>query len=55
MSRTVHRLETKHVFVDFELEHVFRVVLPVTGFLPELGVEHVGRADWYVSCGLSLD
>jgi hypothetical protein len=34
MSRTVHRLHRKFVLVDFDLEHVFGVMLPMAGLLP---------------------
>lgn len=45
VSGTVHWLHRKGVFLDFDLEHVLGIVLPVTGRLPELRVEDVWRAD----------
>ncbi len=41
----VHGFERKFVLLDFEAEHVFGVVLPVSGGLPQLRVVDVGRAD----------
>lgn len=45
MTRAVHRLESKLLFVNLELEHVFGIVLPVTRSFPEVGVEDIGRSD----------
>lgn len=45
VSRAVHGLESEGVVLDLEREHVLGVVLPVSRGLPELRVEHVGRAD----------
>lgn len=46
MSGTVHRFHRELFLVDFQLEHVLGVVLPMARGFPELGVEDVGRADW---------
>lgn len=45
MSRAVHGLDGKFVLVHLELEHVFRVILPVARRLPQLRVEDVRRAN----------
>ena len=46
VTGAVHWLERPFVFLDVEGEHVVLVVLPVSGSLPELAVEHVGRDDY---------
>jgi hypothetical protein len=45
VARAVHGLDGELLLLHLELEHVFRVVLPVSGRLPQLGVEQVWRAD----------
>lgn len=50
VTRTVHRLECPFLLLDVECEHVFFVVLPVSGGFPEFGVVHVRGNDWRVRC-----
>ena len=51
---TVHRLQTKGFLLYADLEHVLRVVVPVAGGLPQLGVVDVG-ADHLDETQLSLN
>mmetsp|Transcript_377 Transcript_377/g.1430 ORF Transcript_377/g.1430 Transcript_377/m.1430 type:complete len:244 (-) Transcript_377:1000-1731(-) len=41
MSRAIHRLQAMNLVVNVELEHIVLVLVPVTGSLPQLIVEHV--------------
>lgn len=49
VARAVHRLDCPLLLLDVEVEHVFLVVLPVAGRLPQLDVENVGRDDFLVA------
>ena len=46
VTRAIHGLQTKLLLFHVDLEHVFRVVIPVTGRLPQLGIVNVGRDDF---------
>lgn len=45
VSWTIHRFERELFVVDFQLEHVFRVILPMSRCLPELRVVNIWGAD----------
>ena len=46
VTRAIHGLQTKLLLFHVDLEHVFRVVIPMTGRLPQLGIVNVGRDDF---------
>ena len=54
VAGTVHRLQAKGFLLYADLEHVLRVVVPVAGGLPQLGVVDVG-ADHLDETQLSLN
>lgn len=41
MSRAIHGLESVRFLLDFKAEHVFSIMVPVTGGLPQLRVVDV--------------
>ena len=45
MARTVHWLESISLLFNVDLEHVVRVVIPMSGDLPQLRVVQVGSHD----------
>ena len=42
VTRTVHRLQAESLLLDADLEHIFGIVVPVAGGLPQLGIVDVG-------------
>lgn len=49
VSRAVHGLESKGIFLNGEREHVLLVILPMSRSVPQLDVIHVGRHDLSVA------
>lgn len=52
VARTIHRLESEILVVDFESEHVVLVILPVTRGFPEGRVIHVWGLDFLEASGV---
>lgn len=46
MARTIHGFQSERVFLHIEREHMFRIVGPMTGSLPEFSVVNVRRDDF---------
>ena len=49
VSRAVHWLQSPLALLDVQFEHIIRIVLPVTGLLPEADVVHVRGLDLLVA------
>ena len=43
VARTVHGLQAERFLLHLDLEHIVRVMLPMTAAFPQFAVEHVGR------------
>ena len=41
MARAVHWLQAESFLLDADLEHIFGIVVPVAGGLPQLGIVDV--------------
>ena len=49
-TRTVHRLDRKISIIDDSRVHIFFVVIPVTGSLPQMTAQHDRSGDFDVAC-----
>lgn len=49
VTRAVHGLQSPLALLDVQFEHIIRIVLPVTGLLPDADVVHVRGLDLLVA------
>ena len=52
MARAIHRLQRIGAVFRFRDEHVFTIIVPVTGFFPQAAVENLRRLDFLVAIDL---